>query len=99
MAIRVYRSDDDGRTWRYLSEIRSPNEGGLWEPEFTIDRAGELVMFYSDETEHAKHSQMISKVRSDDGQTWRDSAASWRVGSKPIVPACRSRTVLPTDDG
>lgn len=72
MTIKIYRSDDEGRTWSYLSQIKSPNQGGLWEPEFAVDRAGELVMFYSDETQHGEHSQMISKVRSNDGLTWRD---------------------------
>jgi hypothetical protein len=29
MAIRIYRSDDERRTWRHLSEIGSPNQGLL----------------------------------------------------------------------
>lgn len=72
MAIKIYRSDDEGRTWSYLSQIKSPNQGGLWEPEFTVDREGALVMFFSDETQQAEHSQTIKKVRSHDGLNWRD---------------------------
>lgn len=92
MAIRIYRSGDDGRSWHYLSEIKSPNQFGLWEPEFTIDHAGELVMFYSDETEHAQHSQAVSKVRSDDGLIWRDPGhvvASNVQPDRPGMPVTR----------
>jgi hypothetical protein len=72
MAITIYRSGDEGRTWSYLSEIRSPNQGGLWEPEFTVDREGALVLFFSDETDPAEHSQTLKKVRTYDGVNWRD---------------------------
>lgn len=72
MRIKIYCSDDEGRSWRYLNEILSPNAGGLWEPEFTVDREGALVLFFSDETESGSYSQTLKKVRSYDGLTWRD---------------------------
>jgi hypothetical protein len=30
MAARIYRSDDAGRSWRFLSEIRAAKPGGVW---------------------------------------------------------------------
>ena len=63
MAIRIYRSEDEGRSWSYLSEIRAANPGGIWEPEFTLGSDGALILFFSDETNPAKHSQTIKKVR------------------------------------
>ena len=73
MATRIYRSDDEGRSWSYLSEIRAARPGGVWEPEFTVGRDGKLVLFFSDETDPAAHSQTIKKVRTDDGLSWRDT--------------------------
>lgn len=92
MAIKVYVSEDEGRTWRYSSEIDSPNQGGLWEPEFTVDRSGTLVMFFSDETDKARHSQTIRKARSDDGTNWRDIGyvvASDIQADRPGMPVTR----------
>jgi hypothetical protein len=61
-----------GRTWSYLSTVATaPNTGGLWEPEFTVDAAGDLVCFYSDETD-GTHSQKLVAARTADGVTWTD---------------------------
>lgn len=92
MAIRIYRSNNEGRTWQYLSEVVSPNTGGIWEPEFTVDRAGALVLFYSDETDQAQYSQAIRKTRSGDGVTWRDAGyvvASNIQADRPGMPVTR----------
>ena len=72
MAIRIYRSDDEGRSWSYLSEIRAAKPGGIWEPEFTVGSDGALILFFSDATDPAAHSQTIKKVRTDNGLNWRD---------------------------
>jgi hypothetical protein len=92
MAIKIYGSQDQGRTWRYLSEIRSPNRGGLWEPEFTLGRDGALIMFFSDETDQAQYSQTIKKVRTYDGVNWRDMGyvvASEIRRDRPGMPVVR----------
>lgn len=56
MAIYIYESVDQGRTWTYWGEPveTDPDRttGGLWEPEFAVDNAGELVMFYSDSSHY-----------------------------------------------
>ncbi|NEB79292.1 exo-alpha-sialidase [Streptomyces sp. SID14478] len=70
MALRVFKSTDVGRTWSYLSSVATANsEKGLWEPEFSVDSAGELVAHYSDETDPA-HSQKLMAARTTDGITW-----------------------------
>lgn len=92
MAIKIYDSQDEGRTWRYLSEIRSPNKGGIWEPEFTLGRDGALIMFFSDETDQAQYSQTIKKVRTYDGVNWRDMGyvvASDIQSDRPGMPVVR----------
>jgi hypothetical protein len=92
MAIRIYDSEDEGRAWRYLSEITSPNKGGIWEPEFTVGRAGALIMFFSDETDQARYSQTIKKVRTYDGVNWRDMGyvvASDIRRDRPGMPVVR----------
>ncbi|MEV1023208.1 sialidase family protein [Streptomyces sp. NPDC050264] len=70
MALRVFKSTDIGRTWSYLSTVATAsNDKGLWEPEFSIDAAGELVAHYSDETDSA-HSQKLMAARTTDGIGW-----------------------------
>ncbi|TDW90034.1 hypothetical protein EV137_3839 [Kribbella pratensis] len=72
MSLRIWKSNDVGRTWSYLSSCATaPNDRGLWEPEFSVAADGQLVCHYSDETDPA-HSQKLMEVRSTDGITWRD---------------------------
>jgi hypothetical protein len=78
MALKIYKSSDQGATWAYLSNCAaalSPRSvaGGLWEPSFTIVGDGALVCFYSDETQ-PKHSQLLNHVRSYDGVHWQAPA-------------------------
>jgi hypothetical protein len=76
-AIEVYTSSDQGATWIYHSTPVSgrgeKGSGGLWEPEFIVSRDGALVMFWSDET-YSCCSQKLSKIRTVDGVTWKDSS-------------------------
>lgn len=71
-SIRLWRSDDHGRTWRYMSDVVAMPPGpGIWEPEFTVTRDGELAAFYSDDMD-PKHDQKLVQVKSKDGITWTD---------------------------
>lgn len=92
MSLRIWTSHDVGRTWSYLSSCATaPNDGGLWEPEFTIAEDGALVCYYADETDSA-HSQKLSAVRSYDGVTWsdpRDVVASDWPEDRPGMPVVR----------
>jgi hypothetical protein len=92
MAIRIYRSDDEGRSWSLLSDVQSPRPGALWEPEFTVGQDGALILFYSDMTEPKEYSQFIRKVRTYDGTRWRDYGyvvASKIQGDRPGMPVTR----------
>lgn len=71
MSIRVWQSQDHGRTWSYLATPAvAANTAGVWEPEFTVAADGRLVVFYSDETDQPAHSQMMVQSESPDGVTW-----------------------------
>ncbi len=76
-AIEIYTSSDQGAHWKYHSTPVSgrgeKGSGGLWEPEFIVSRDGALVMFWSDET-YSCCSQKLSKIRTTDGETWKDSS-------------------------
>jgi hypothetical protein len=92
MSIRIFRSDDEGRSWSLLSDVQSPRPGPIWEPEFTVSQDGALILFYSDETESTEHSQFIRKVRSYDGTRWQDSGyvvASKIQRDRPGMPVTR----------
>lgn len=67
--IKVFSSNDRGRTWSYLSSC-AKGQGGLWEPSFAIDRDGHLVCYFSDER-RVPYSQFLGHVVSaDGGRTW-----------------------------
>ncbi|HET6634414.1 MAG TPA: exo-alpha-sialidase [Streptomyces sp.] len=92
MALRVFYSTDVGRSWSYLSTIATAgNDRGLWEPEFSVDAAGELVAHYSDETDPA-HSQKLMAARSTDGVHWTGhhaTVASSLASDRPGMPVVR----------
>ncbi len=73
MRLAIYASRDGGASWQYLSDCAQAkvprSAGGLWEPEFTLAADGNLVCFYSDETQ-PHHSQVLQQVRSRDGVHW-----------------------------
>ncbi|GAA3864017.1 sialidase family protein [Streptomyces sedi] len=92
MGLRVWASDDVGRSWEYLSTIAvAANDGGLWEPEFSIAADGALVAHYADETDPA-HSQKLVAARSYDGVAWgdhRNTVASTWEPDRPGMPVVR----------
>ncbi|MFF2727823.1 RICIN domain-containing protein [Streptomyces sp. NPDC058008] len=92
MALRVWRSNDVGRTWSYLSSCATASgTGGLWEPEFSVAADGALVCHYADETDPA-HSQKLVASRSYDGVTWQgrhDTVASGWTPDRPGMPVVR----------
>ncbi|MEU7563999.1 RICIN domain-containing protein [Streptomyces eurythermus] len=92
MALRIWRSNDVGRTWSYLSSCAvATGTGGLWEPEFSIASDGALVCHYADETDPA-HSQKLAAARSYDGINWQgrhDTVASGLQTDRPGMPVVR----------
>ena len=94
MALRVWQSTDVGRSWRYLSSCAAaPNSGGLWEPEFSVDKKGRLVCHFADETEQPRYNQLLAKVVSEDGgKTWGEkkyTVAASNAGYRPGMPIVR----------
>ncbi|MFE1025739.1 RICIN domain-containing protein [Streptomyces sp. NPDC058818] len=92
MALRVWRSNDVGRTWSYLSSCAVANgTGGLWEPEFSVADDGALVCHYADETDPG-HSQKLVAARSYDGVHWEghhNTVASGWSADRPGMPVVR----------
>lgn len=93
MQLRIYRSNNRGATWTYLSNcmtgtVNRGTQDGLWEPEFTVAANGALVCFYADETVSG-FSQMIQRVTSTDGINWSAPVrvlASGQPADRPGMP-------------
>ncbi|WP_431287751.1 sialidase family protein [Roseateles chitinivorans] len=78
MTHPIHRSNDGGKTWRFLANCGVGNkprggEGtGIWEPEFLVTRDGALACLYSDETDgtSAGVSQTLKIMSTTDGASW-----------------------------
>ncbi len=93
--LKVFRSDDGGRTWKYLSSC-ARGAGGLWEPYFGLDRAGRLVCYFSDERRPA-YSQFLGHVVSTDGgRTWGPERADVAVADGVSRPGMAIVARLPS---
>lgn len=78
--LHLYASDDQGRSWAFLSTIaanespRGRKDRGVWEPVLTRLDDGTLSVVYADETradEHPSYNQVVSQRLSvDGGRTW-----------------------------
>ncbi|HET6500186.1 MAG TPA: sialidase family protein [Amycolatopsis sp.] len=87
IGIKIWASRDGGRHWSFLSEAaRSPNQQGVWEPEFTVDTGGKLWMHFADETQEPRYGQVLERVFSTDGVHW---------GSPRLTLALSPSTVRP----
>ncbi|MGP4018146.1 sialidase family protein [Saccharopolyspora sp. 5N708] len=94
-SIRVWRSDDQGRTWSFLSTIvQAPVGPGVWEPEFTVSAQGELVAFYSDDGD-PQHDQKMVQVRSSDGRNWTDLRETLKNDEFTVRPGMSGVRKLP----
>src|SRR5947209_7639506 len=70
---RLWASRDHGVTWQYISDIADPqNPYATWETSLSVAADGQLVAFYSDETDKSHHDQVLVQERSADGVHWDD---------------------------
>ncbi|HEY8455101.1 MAG TPA: family 16 glycoside hydrolase [Actinopolymorphaceae bacterium] len=88
----LWRSTDHGSTWDPVGVLqRGGTFGrGIWEPFLTLDARDRLLMYFADERDAPRHSQMIVHVVSTDGgDTWgpvvRD-VASAVAADRPGMP-------------
>lgn len=98
--LPVYKSEDGGKSWQYVSTIDS-NEGkggelghpdkGIYEPHFYILDDGRLSVMYANEkhvSETPSYSQIISqKISGDAGKTWgKESWVAYEEGHNASRP-------------
>lgn len=96
LKARIWRSQDAGETWQYLSECaRARPQGGLWEPDLSVDALGRLNCYFADESDSA-HSQYIGRTVSADGVTWSAKEKIVAVRQKGLRPGMAQVKRLPT---
>jgi hypothetical protein len=103
---RLWASTDHGYHWRYVSSIESadtiyslaewgPRLPAAWEPSLSVAGDGELVAFYSDETDALAHSQKLVQVRSPDAVHWVDKADTVVSDVPEVRPGMANAIQLP----
>jgi hypothetical protein len=93
---RLWASTDHGAHWRFLSTIATADSlFGTWEPSLSVAADGQLVAFYSDETDHFQHSQKIVQARSPDGVTWVDRTDTVVSDDQQVRPGMANVIRLP----
>ncbi|MFC7340690.1 sialidase family protein [Saccharopolyspora griseoalba] len=84
-SIRLWRSDDQGRSWQLVSTpVQAPVGPGVWEPELSVTAQGDLAMFYSDDGD-PDHDQKLVQIRSSDGVNWSAPTDTLRDDEKFTV--------------
>jgi len=73
--LMIYHSDDDGKTWKYLSTpTQEPGTAnGNWEPFLRLSNSGNLQFFYSRELGGGRDQDNLMRVSHDQGVTWSDA--------------------------
>ena len=95
LALQIYKSNDEGMTWSWVSEVAlgggqwgSADPTPIWEP-FLLVANNKLIVYYSDERDKANHDQKIVHQSSTNGVNWgpvvEDVASSDR-GLRPGMP-------------
>ncbi|HEX3786817.1 MAG TPA: sialidase family protein [Pseudonocardiaceae bacterium] len=93
---RLWASSDHGTTWRYVSTFATaPNPYNTWEPSLSVAADGELVAFYSDETDKTQHDQKLVQVRTADGVNWDDYKDTVASGDWYVRPGMANVIRLP----
>jgi hypothetical protein len=76
LALQIYKSNDEGMTWSWVSEVTlgggewgTANPTPIWEP-FLLVANNKLIAYYSDERDKAHHNQRIVHQSSTNGVNW-----------------------------
>lgn len=108
-SLRLYKSEDAGESWSYVSEIVSGGFAGVdidkpdeqrpvWEPFITLTPDGRLICFYSDERYAAKdgYNQMLAhKISENGGLTWSQEKIDIAFPGGVLRPGMPVITSLP----
>ncbi|GCE28572.1 sugar-binding protein [Dictyobacter alpinus] len=100
-SIELYASTNQGNNWSHRSTIATNGQGnglGLWEPEFAVDSAGNLVVYYSDERhQNDGYNQLLAhEVSTDGGQTWGPEVYDVALNDNNARPGMARVVKLPT---
>jgi hypothetical protein len=93
---RLWASTDDGLNWRFVSNIAvASNHYNTWEPSLSVAANGQLVAFYSDETDKVHHDQKLVQVRSSDGVHWTGYKETVVSAKWSVRPGMANVIILP----
>ena len=91
-AIQLYRSNDEGATWSWVSEIAlgggqwgSANPTPIWEP-YLLAANNRLIVYYSDERDKAHHDQKIVHQTSTNGTGWGPVVEDVAMADRTLRP-------------
>lgn len=91
-ALELYRSNDDGFTWNWVSEITvgggewgTANPTPIWEPYLLVAN-NKLIVYYSDERDKANHDQKIVHQTSTDGVNWGPVVEDVAMADRALRP-------------
>lgn len=95
---RLWASEDNGLNWQFVSDIAvASNHYNTWEPSLSVAGNGDLVAFYSDETDKKHHDQKLVQVRSSDAVHWTDYRETVVSDSWSVRPGMANVIRLPDD--
>jgi hypothetical protein len=91
-AIQLYRSNNEGTTWTWVSEVAlgggqwgSANPTPIWEPHL-LAANNRLIVYYSDERDKANHDQRIVHQTSTDGVNWGPVVQDVAMADRSLRP-------------
>lgn len=91
-SIQLYRSNDDGFTWTWVSEVAvgggewgSANPTPIWEPYLLVAN-NRLIVYYSDERDKANHDQKIVHQTSTNGVNWGPVVEDVAMADRALRP-------------
>lgn len=104
-SLQMYKSEDAGETWEFVSEIlrggekkENPPYGyPVWEPFLLQSPDGKLYCYYSDERYKGKgYNQLLAhKVSEDGGYTWGEEKIDVAFGDGELRPGMPIVAYLP----